>query len=1126
MAGKIRGMQLPVIVSARGTARTKAKLTGVGSTVGRLNRGVVGLGRGIGSLGRATGFLSASAVASGVALGALVIPIKTATSEFIAYERELVNVRKTTNFTIEQMDVMGDTMLELSKSVPQTATELAGIAAIAGQLGFGEFGPESVASFTEIVAKFAAVTNLSTESAAKSFARIAKIMQLNISTTADFEDQFNRLSSTFNELGNTTTATAADIVNITQRIGGAAKTFGLTADQAAAIASTLVDVGESAERGSTALNQILTAAFRRTDEFAEVIGLAREEFLNLIRTDPEAAFKKLITELSKLDEVQTAEALAKIGIEGQRATNVALKLKDAMPTLTKNFNTADESWNGGLKTLEKMAETMNFSAQSADVVKKAIVGQASAFGFASKDISGLAVTLTQLGIDGADAAEIFGNVLPAIQTDMFGFASSIDMTRGEVQKLISENPAKGFAELLDAIDSKPIHEQELSFRRLGLTTSESIQSFRAFIAESSRLESNIDAAGEAFKFSNSTLEEFGILSQSTELQIKFLKDTMQTARIEVGENFAPVAIMLTRALMPLSTSVLPIMGKGMLDLIKASEGLAGSFGGIGSVVLDNIENNKSFSESAVDMGKAVNDFAAQDMDELANDIGGKIQQGVETALLLGLGTNAAIDILAFKLGKSIGEIVVEGIQDANANSSIRDSSLLPHETPKEDRGPNTPGIFTGSENFNKKVDHILGLDNNHDPFRDAGKSLGEGLTNIDPFRDAGGSILDAFHLGGGSDDSTTTAIVQGGSQAARDAHLLNNAMEDNTSAVEAGNAVAMTTAGQLLVSDRNARLRGLGMIDGVDNVNTAIAEGNVTLQEILTMQDLLFDEASRERRLAEKAAADAKKAADEAAKAAMADLEVRVDQQKETVDANAEVIDQTLGGVGAAGLTGVEMSFRDLALARFADQGVTPESVVGNQTTAALIDAAGSQSQRQAIFDFAKNQAIANKPPEEAPLAIPQTTTDIQAIPDGAIQATRVASPFTEPLAQPPQVVPNIDNKTIAGKLLDAGKAGAKNLKGLFGGVGATSLPSLTGGGPTGDARTPPEIPPVASPARVETNVPKFAVTSTGESGAMTKDEFERTKTTGRPMRVQIVQSGTNGSGGTINLDQLGLGIG
>lgn len=273
---------------------------------------------------------------------------RTLITEFGEVEKGFIGVAKTTGLA-------GDELIDLENRIKDMSTTLAGltvsdlqdIAETAGQLGIQ--GVDNISGFTETVAKFAAVTDLTADEASRAFAQISNVMKLPIS-------EAENLGSVINELSNTTVATARDITDLSLRIGGAGKTLGLTTPQVAAFAATLRDTGTDVEVGGTSISQVFTKLLLDTEKFAKVANQNLSDFSELVRDEPVEAVKAFLAELNKLDKSAKAEAIKSLGLEGTRVVGTISKLSGGIDTLDKNLQTANDEMENAV-SLQKEFDT-------------------------------------------------------------------------------------------------------------------------------------------------------------------------------------------------------------------------------------------------------------------------------------------------------------------------------------------------------------------------------------------------------------------------------------------------------------------------------------------------------------------------------------------------------------------------------------------------------------------------------------------------------------------------------------------------------------------------------------------------------------------------------------------------
>lgn len=267
-----------------------------------------------------------------------------ATKASIDFESAFTGVRKTVDATEDEFAALSKGIKDMSGVMPQSASEIAGVMEVAGQLGVR--GTDNLLQFTKTMVMLGDATNLSSEEAATSIARVMNIMGTS-------GEDVSRFGATIVDLGNNFATTESEIVSMTNRLAAGGKLAGLTEPEIMALATAMSSVGIEAEAGGTAMtqtfNEIEKAVANGGDtlaEFARVSGMSAEEFSSAWKTSPITAIQAFITGLGKLDEQGESAVLVldDLGLKGIRQSNMLKSLGLASDLLADSINTANNAW--------------------------------------------------------------------------------------------------------------------------------------------------------------------------------------------------------------------------------------------------------------------------------------------------------------------------------------------------------------------------------------------------------------------------------------------------------------------------------------------------------------------------------------------------------------------------------------------------------------------------------------------------------------------------------------------------------------------------------------------------------------------------------------------------------------
>lgn len=287
-----------------------AGLKNLRAAIGMLKSDAISTGKKLSVLGAGTLVAASSAVSSIKAVSGAVMGLS---EEAIKFESAMANVKKVVDFeSPEGFKNLKKDILEMTRTIPMSKEELAGIAASGGQLGIAE---KDLKSFTTTIAKMGVAFDMSAEQAGDSMAKLANIYKIPIS-------QIDKLGDAVNQLSNSSPAKAADIVNTLGRVGGVAKQFGLTELQTASLSNAFIALGRSPEVAGTSINGMLTklmTADKQGAKFQKALknmGLESKSLKKAIAQNGEQALMDFLRQVEKLPKENQMGALVDLfGLE-------------------------------------------------------------------------------------------------------------------------------------------------------------------------------------------------------------------------------------------------------------------------------------------------------------------------------------------------------------------------------------------------------------------------------------------------------------------------------------------------------------------------------------------------------------------------------------------------------------------------------------------------------------------------------------------------------------------------------------------------------------------------------------------------------------------------------------------
>lgn len=275
-----------------------------------------------------------------------------AVRETIKFESAFAGVRKTVEATEKQFKELEGGIVQMSKQLPASASQIARVAEAAGQLGIER---ENILSFSRTMIDLGESTNLSATQAATALARFSNIVQLP-------QDKISNLGSSVVELGNNLATTEAEIVEMGLRLAGAGAQAGLTAGETLGLSGALSSVGVYAEAGGSAFSRVLVkmgdAVKDGSDKlkvFAQVSGTTADQFAAQFRTGPAEALRQFIEGLGEIQRSgeSTTEILSQLGYSELRTADALRRLAGAGELLGKSFKLGEDGFRENVALTEE-----------------------------------------------------------------------------------------------------------------------------------------------------------------------------------------------------------------------------------------------------------------------------------------------------------------------------------------------------------------------------------------------------------------------------------------------------------------------------------------------------------------------------------------------------------------------------------------------------------------------------------------------------------------------------------------------------------------------------------------------------------------------------------------------------
>jgi TP901 family phage tail tape measure protein len=309
--------------------------------------------------------LTAFGAVATVAIGA---SVKAA----IDWESAWAGVTKTVDGSEQELAALETGLRGLARTLPSTHGEIAAVAEAAGQLGVKT---ADVVSFTRTMVDLGETTNLSADEAATSIAQMMNVMQ-----TAP--EDVGRLGSALVALGNAGASTERDIIQMSQRISGAAAVVGMSEADVLAFSNAVASMGINVEAGGTSVARVLTDMSKAAqtggadlEVFARTAGVSAAEFSRAFLEDPAEAFASFISGLGGIQEAggNVFAVLTDLGLSDVRVSQALLGMASSGDLLRDSLDLGATAWEENNALVEEAAKRYDTTAAKLAMARNNIV---------------------------------------------------------------------------------------------------------------------------------------------------------------------------------------------------------------------------------------------------------------------------------------------------------------------------------------------------------------------------------------------------------------------------------------------------------------------------------------------------------------------------------------------------------------------------------------------------------------------------------------------------------------------------------------------------------------------------------------------------------------------------------
>lgn len=303
---------------------------------------------------------------------AAVSGIRKSIDAYAEFDDKVADVMKTTGLYKNEVIALNEEFKKIDTRTAQN--DLLGLARIAGKLGIE--GQEDILGFVrasdQIGVALAEDLGGNVEEAINQVGKLVDIFKL--SEDIPLEDALLKVGSAINELGSSSTANEGYIVEFTRRMAGVGPLAKMTITDLMGMAATLDSLGQTSEVSTTALSQLFLAMAKNADVFAKYASMDVESFRQLLDTDANEAFLRVLEGVKNNSDGLTnlASSLGDLGQDGGRVIGVLGSLANNIGTIREQQLLANDAFEAGTSLTDEFNVKNQTQQAQLDKAKKSL----------------------------------------------------------------------------------------------------------------------------------------------------------------------------------------------------------------------------------------------------------------------------------------------------------------------------------------------------------------------------------------------------------------------------------------------------------------------------------------------------------------------------------------------------------------------------------------------------------------------------------------------------------------------------------------------------------------------------------------------------------------------------------